>query len=229
MREELSDLFFQEIDGLLGYSDLLHRTHEFFGNSVIYLAEEADLSVTNNQLDFSPVCWNNNLGGFEGQRQKTWTILTICLIEISTLQNQISSSLVGQGDNQVLSLRIKIPIYRNMETNLLEPNFNLGRRKLNKFRIDFLKLCKDAGLPVKFSETWESSHVFAYGKQLFYNGMPLSMSLKRFCRQFALANDFPSIVNEISTIYGAGMSATQSDIDRSLSYSQFSLIIGIMF
>lgn len=148
-------------------------------------------------MDFSPQCWTDNLGGFEGQRQKTWTILTICLIEISTLENQISSSLVGQGDNQVLSLRIKIPIYRNPITNILEPNYLLGKKKLNKFRKDFLKLCKEAGLPVKFSETWESSHVFAYGKQLFYNGMPLSMSLKRLCRQFALANeDFPSIVNE---------------------------------
>lgn len=77
-------------------------------------------------------------------------VLTICLIEISTLQNQISSSIVGQGDNQVLSLRLKIPIYRNPVTNILEPNYQLVKSKLNKFRTDFLKLCKDAGLPVRF-------------------------------------------------------------------------------
>lgn len=74
MRYELSNLFFQELDGLLGYDNLLIRTHEFFGDSIIYLSEEeANLTVTNNHLDFSPQCWTNNLGGFEGQRQKTWS------------------------------------------------------------------------------------------------------------------------------------------------------------
>lgn len=220
MRDWLSRGLFREIDHLLGYNNLIQRTHEIFSSSTIYVAdEEATIEVHDNDFVQGPYCWTNHLGGFEGQRQKGWTILTVCLIELSTSALKLQHKLVGQGDNQVLVIEVKIPKLPSEYHQGL--NYRLARERFNQFKTTFYTICERAGLPVKTSETWESSHVFAYGKSLFYNGNPLPMSCKRLCRQFSMANeDFPSLTSEISTIYAAGNASTQSDLDPTLSYFQ---------
>lgn len=49
---------------------------------------------------YSPEAW------LEGQRQKGWTLATILIILLASWRCGTSASLLGQGDNQVILLRI---------------------------------------------------------------------------------------------------------------------------
>lgn len=111
MRKELSYPLFKEMDLLLGYENLISRTHDFFSSSMIYLADEELEMSFNDQAEVmeNKHVWFNHLGGFEGQRQKGWTILTVCLIELSKMPYKVQHQLIGQGDNQVLLIKNRIP------------------------------------------------------------------------------------------------------------------------
>lgn len=218
MRQDVSLPLFDSFDKLLGYGNVYKRTHKYFYNSKIYVAnEEAKIEVANGDLEEGPYCCSGHTGGFEGQRQKGWTILTVCMIMLCMVKARLSHQLVGQGDNQVLVILSKIP--RHIINGEMQLNYAAAKRKFGDFKQRFYAICEEAGLPVKQFETWESSVVFQYGKQFFYHRNPLPLSEKRSCRQFPLANnDFPSLSSEISTIFGSGNSATQQDLCHTIAF-----------
>lgn len=85
---------------------------------------------------FGPEAW------LEGLRQKGWTLATILIILLASWMCGTSASLLGQGDNQVILLRIP-------------PDEYLTKRSLSKD--DYIKLylktletlCIDAGIVIK--------------------------------------------------------------------------------
>lgn len=83
------------MDHLLGYTNLIQRTHEIFELSVIYVADEATIEIHDNDFVTGSYCWRGHLGGFEGQRKKGWTTLTVSLIELSTSALKLQHKLVG--------------------------------------------------------------------------------------------------------------------------------------
>lgn len=213
MRHEVVQPIFQEFDKLFGYTNLFQRTHPFFSDSWIYLADDsAQFDIREGDFVENDYAWKGHQGGLEGLRQKGWTLVTICAIALVASQEDIIHSLVGQGDNQVLTLTIR-GIRRWLTVDKARYNQSILDKYI-RFKERFFSTMKGIGLPVKKDETWESTCMFAYGKNLFLKGMPLCMSQKRICRMFAMANDqFPSLEAEISTIFGAGNAATQSDVD----------------
>jgi hypothetical protein len=43
--------------------------------------------------------WCNHKGGFQGLRQKRWTLITIVLLLLVGFMAELKSYIVGQGDN----------------------------------------------------------------------------------------------------------------------------------
>lgn len=211
MRAELTEGCFQFIDQLFGFTNCFSRVPEMFRTSYIYLADNSYLPVVNRDLSMETgvECWTGHLGGLEGLNQKPWTACTVILINIIARRHGFRYKLVGQGDNQVLRLKIPIP-----PNTVLDDDFWISvNQSIVAFKTDFANFMQSAGLPVKASETWISCDVFAYGKSLFYKGAPLAMSMKKLSRVFPLSNElFPSLENSISTIYSNAVAATQSDI-----------------
>lgn len=64
--------------------------------------------------------WFNHQGGFEGFRQKGWTLIAICLLLMIEYETGIKSYIIGQEDNQVCKLML--PKSDNTQTNDLYLN-----------------------------------------------------------------------------------------------------------
>jgi hypothetical protein len=146
MRKFMSLPLFKEFDRLFGYNNVFQRTHEIFESSFIYLAdEETELRYKGGEFLANHCSWKNHFGGFEGQRQKGWTILTVCLIELATMPQKLKHSLVGRGDNQVLVIHINIPHQR--VGNSIQYLPATAQHRFKKFKNKFFHLCERARLP----------------------------------------------------------------------------------
>lgn len=223
MRGEFVTPLFECIDNVFGLSNVVAFTHKFFESSTIYLAtpEACHEPGILNDLNLGKWAWRGHMGGLEGLRQKGWTIATVCLLELAAYTNYLSHELIGQGDNQVLVLKIPRPDPLNpwiQDLGYLTPEALVSSR-LQKFERTLYDLTLAVGLPIKEEETWKSTSLAAYGKVLFYKGRPLPMSLKRISRMFPLANEeFPSIDNDLATVFNAGVAATQYDYDHTAGF-----------
>ncbi len=210
IRAELTNESFKFLDELFGLKQCVNYIPKMFTESLIYLADGSYLPDFDANLDVKkhPLAWTGHLGGLEGLNQKGWTAVTVVLIEMVARKHNIRFRLIGQGDNQVL--RLTIPLVGDK----FDPSgISAAKQTLKLFKASFVDEMEQAGLPVKISETWCSSKLFAYGKQHFFEGEPLAMSLKRLSRVFWLSNDlFPSLENAISTIHSNSLSACQSDL-----------------
>ncbi|KAI0986480.1 hypothetical protein GJ496_011449 [Pomphorhynchus laevis] len=83
MRNDVVYEPFKFIDNLFGFNNLISRTHEIFHNSLIYTSDK-DYLPTWQANSTIPILnehtWLGHLGGFEGLRQKGWTIVTVAAI-----------------------------------------------------------------------------------------------------------------------------------------------------
>jgi hypothetical protein len=111
----LSTLYtFQFLDDLFGISGLYLRSHKFFESSMIALASNQNppLSLIGRPDGTPEECnelWYNHSGGFEGLRQKGWTLATIGLLLLVEFETGFKSYILGQGDNQMCKLILPIP------------------------------------------------------------------------------------------------------------------------
>lgn len=203
MRDELTRPVFAELDSMFGFKNMFTKTHEIFRQSTIYLTTDIyEIKSDGKNLLDGPAVWHNHYGGFEGLRQKGWTIVTAIILEMAAKKNLTSFSIMGQGDNQVILSKI---------TSSHGDMAQVSRRH-KQFLSEMFTLLEAAGLPIKPYETWTSSNLFMYGKAMVLNGLPLPMSMKRECRIFQLANEsYHSLENTISTIYSNANSACMYD------------------
>lgn len=197
MRDELVKGPFQFIDNLYGFNNVLARTHEIFSQSIIYIADPACLpQIKDSEIVIdNKRAWTNHLGGFEGLRQKGWTVITVAGIRYIADKLNVEISLLGQGDNQML--RVKFPLILGSEEAII----NDLRFKVLQFKNTISEFFSLIGLPLKIDETWASEHLFIYGKFLIYDGMPLSTLLKKLstCRPYS-SQSIPTLDNAISTV-----------------------------
>lgn len=105
--------------------------------------------------------------------------------------------LLGQGDNQVLCVKINL-------LDRSEAAVGAAVTKFQNFRSEVFKTFQDLALPIKAEETWSSSELFAYGKDLYYQGRRLGLRSKRASRTCFLVNDgYPSITDYIGSMASA--------------------------
>ncbi|APG78777.1 RNA-dependent RNA polymerase [Shayang ascaridia galli virus 2] len=229
IRRELTEGCFKFIDELLGFEQCVSYIAPMFEQSLIYLADGSHLPVLDDNLDVhnDPLAWTGHLGGLEGLNQKGWTAVTVALIRMVAERHNVLFKLVGQGDNQVMRLTFPVTYLPDGTINMREV-----KHRIQAFKADFIQFMESAGLPVKISETWISSLIFAYGKMLYMLAMPLAMSCKRICRMFWLSNDlFPSLENTMSTITSNAISACQSDLTVIIPFcvSVFEYMYALLF
>jgi hypothetical protein len=218
MRDELTKPLFLQIDQLFGYTNLISRTHEIFENSYIYSSSGKYLPDIdgNYLLSTPPMSYMGHKGGFEGLRQKGWTIATICLISYIADNQKVKALLLGQGDNQVVRIQMPHLYWANVRLNELERESE-AKRILGNFMTNMQSYFSEAGLPIKTRETWKSTRLFMYGKVMFVDAYALSQWMKKVLRSYALSNEgtltISGVIGTIATnLCAAAHASSKPDI-----------------
>lgn len=123
--------------------------------------------------------WTGLNKGFEGLRQKAWTLVTTTILLVVTRRSGCKMSITGQGDNQVIQLMIP-----KENTDLDNTQYVLQYETqifaiINNVMDILEEVSADMGLPIKRDETWISMYVFAYGKEILVKGAFFPGSLKK--------------------------------------------------
>ncbi|WPV62811.1 MAG: RNA-dependent RNA polymerase [Wenzhou bat rhabdovirus 2] len=201
MRYESTEPGFKFLDELYNTGHLFRNSHLVFSKSTMYLCHGVHPVFRYDGPSIRPLSgenvWDHHLGGIEGLRQKGWTLLTIATLKEIADRHHVSMQLLGQGDNQVLCVKV----------NLLDRSdaaIRTAVSKFNSFRNEVFRTFDDLSLPIKSEETWSSSELFAYGKDLYYRGRRLGLRFKRASRTCFLVNEgYPSLTDYIGSLASA--------------------------
>lgn len=207
MRYESTYPAFKFLDELYDSGLLFRNSHHIFSHSTMYLCHGVHpvFTIDNHKLTplSGPNVWRDHLGGIEGLRQKGWTLMTIAILKEIADSHHVAMQLLGQGDNQVLCVHINV-LDRSTEA------IKAAQQKFNNFKEKVFEVFTALGLPIKSEETWSSSRLFAYGKDLYYNGRRLGLRSKRASRLCFLTNEgYPSFAEYIGSVSSA--TATLND------------------
>ncbi|DBA36723.1 TPA_asm: L [Morus betacytorhabdovirus 1] len=225
MRKESTHHVFYQMGKLYGLPDLFNRTYDIFEQSFIYVSDE------NFRLQIKPCgesghklkedgesSYTGHVGGFEGLRQKGWTVFTVVVIKMILERYPVSYKLMGQGDNQVLLVTMTTSCVDD-GGHITQDGINQLKILLNDIMMSLETIFKGMGLPLKTLESWKSEEFFLYGKFPVKNGVPLSMSMKKLCRTFPFSNDDTmTIDNMMGSVFTNAQSAAMSDIFHLPSY-----------
>lgn len=195
---------FKVIGQFFGLPNLFSRTHEFFENSLIYYRDRPDLMIVNdgkvqNRYPDKLVCWDGQLGGLEGLRQKGWSVLNLLVIERAGKTRNTEIKILAQGDNQVICTFYKIAENYNdkvIQEHIAEVQIN------NESIIEEIRRATLAiGLKINEDETLQSADMLIYGKVIIYRGNITCLEEKRYSRITCTTNDqLPSLGNVMSTV-----------------------------
>ena len=159
--------------------------------------------------------YNNHLGGFEGMRQKFWTLITICIIRLTADELSLKINIICQGDNQLVLIRYKpnqIKRQKEIRDNFLSTlNYNFSQ----------------VNLELKLEETWYSKRMFEYGKVRYIEGVSVSQGTKKAARIIPDINDgLASFHSGLNTINTVTESIAKGDIDPDSAFfvNQFSVL-----
>jgi len=215
---------FQFMDDLFGTPGLFVQTHKFFEDSLIALASHHNppsslIKCPKGQPEECNELWYNHRGGFEGLRQKGWTLCTIGLLLLVEANTGLKSYVIGQGDNQVCKLMIPIPDdFDSVESYVYSDQEEISR-KVDKFIKTLETYAQKIGLHVKMDETWVGMDILAYGKEILYQGAFMPQGLKRISRLLTDVNEiYPTLHTKISTLQTSGMACSQKSYDICTPY-----------
>lgn len=118
--------------------------------------------------------------------------------------------ITGQGDNQVVKLFLpKIDADMSNDRYILQDEDYI-REQILTFMATLTRTAEEIGLPIKREETWISTNVFVYGKEIIVKGTFLPGALKRIGRVYFEVNEvFPTCESKLATIHTSGQAATQ--------------------
>ncbi|CEK42597.1 polyprotein [Black grass varicosavirus-like virus] len=190
MRNELTQPMFQQLDKIFGYTNLISRTHEIFESSFVYSSSGKYVpTVKFGKLqEDPPMAYRGHKGGFEGLRQKGWTVATVCALSAIAERRNVRTKLMGQGDNQIV--RILMPTQRWKSNELTIKEMIQNAKQIQKaFVTDMERTFEEAKLPIKVRETWASTRLFMYGKMILHDGDAMPQWFKKVLRSYALTNE----------------------------------------
>lgn len=211
MTYKLCSGVFKQVDKVFGVDNLIDNTHKLFSECVMFLCSgEGDFSpnsVTGVNID-GHYAWTGDGRGKEGLRQKGWTILTVCALMLVADKHDIEGELIGGGDNQVFSIKIR-GVEKNFLGGITEESARYVRRKLTNFINDLAETLGELGLPLKTTETWVSHNLFMYNKHMYYKGVPMRSVLKSISRSFIFSNNsvmlLSNMIDSCNTIMKTAM------------------------
>lgn len=196
---------FKIIDRALGFKNLITRTHEFFENSLVYYGDDIMATCVN---DFKMYQWSGHCGGFEGLRQKGWSVIgALILRNVGERCNQKFSLLI-QGDNQVVTLQFdqeQPPGTPESEKEMKEMS-----KQAERVLSEITAISSEVGLITKPEETWISSGIMLYGKYPIINGQTMPSWAKKISRMYDTANDVvPTLHSALSSNVTACLTLAQ--------------------
>uniref|UniRef100_A0AB38ZJM8 RNA-directed RNA polymerase L n=1 Tax=Crocidura lasiura lispivirus 2 TaxID=3139472 RepID=A0AB38ZJM8_9MONO len=226
--------FFKVLDDLFGTPGLFTYTHTFFQDSLVMLSSYYDppstlinrtdlqkKNLTTNDLDtiLCTTVWDRHYGGFEGLRQKGWTLITICLLLLVESTTGLKFYIIGQGDNQVCKILVpKLDANLSSEEYIKQYQEDVKNR-LDEFFKDLTTYADHIGLVVKQEESWVSSTLINYGKEILYKGAFLPSASKRISRTLPDVNEvYPTCLSKISTLQTTGLATSQKGYHIILPY-----------
>ncbi|QBZ28538.1 putative RdRp [Apple rootstock virus A] len=202
MRESTNSQIFPKIDKILGYTNLISRTHSIFKSCYLYLCsgEYVPRIISDGLTAMSPYSRIGDESGKEGLRQKGWTITTVCDIVSLAFRHRVKIELIGGGDNQVLTVAIR----PNVRDKLLDEKDMLTtiKKRMESFRKDLAGKMEKRGLPLKLEETWISPRLLMYNKIMYLEGVPLSSTMKIVSRCFSYSNEGIMTMGNITSTLG---------------------------
>ncbi|UJP29483.1 RNA-dependent RNA polymerase (RdRp) [Strawberry virus 2] len=230
MRKEATYQVFSSLGELFGMPDLYNQTYDIFKDSYFYLADGSYVPELSSELDFipsPPLSFTGHKGGQEGLRQKGWTLFTVACLDMICERHHCTYKIMGMGDNQVLLLTL----YTN-KVNESGQATERGLREMNRtlFALfdDLIDTFNSLGLPLKPLETWISEDLFVYGKYPIWQGVPLTMDLKKIMRIFPFSNlEIMTLENMMNTIAGNAQAAIQAAPSLGTSYMVGVLMMSI--
>lgn len=147
-----------------------------------------------------------------GSEQKGWTLITIMLIALAAETCGTTASLLGQGDNQVVLL--KIP-----PADMLAREEQNERSYVNNFGNVLTRYAQEAGIPIKPLKKWQAAKLFEYSSKYHYEGAQVSCALKKISRLASEANQvIPTVNGDLSGLYSTGASAPAEDMTPGCAY-----------
>lgn len=201
-RKEATDPVFRVIGQFFGLPNLFVRTHEFFEKSLIYYIDRPDLmEVVDGKVQNKGgnlVCWDGQAGGFEGLRQKGWSVLNLLVIEREAKIRNTKIKILAQGDNQVICTQYKIRDHRN--SNELRKNIK-DIVQNNSIIMKAIEVgTNKLGLLINKDETLQSADLLIYGEIVLYRGHIMCLPEKRYSRITCTTNDqLPNMGNTLAT------------------------------
>ncbi|CAG5001696.1 unnamed protein product [Parnassius apollo] len=183
-------------------------TREGSQDSIIPLFDK--ISICNTQAgDGEPIegprCVHGPEAWLEGLRQKGWTLATILIVLLAAHRCDTTASLLGQGDNQVIVLRI--PSQRYVQERKLTPD---------EYTKQFLRvledICTASGIVIKVPESWRFRRLLEYGRRYYLDGVQVSGALKKASRFTSEANQTIHTTNAlIAGLFSSGTSVEGDD------------------
>lgn len=215
-RGEANNPVFRVMGQFLGYPNLISRTHEFFENSLIYYNQRPDLmavvdgTLVNKSQEL--VCWNGQLGGLEGLRQKGWSIVNLLVIARESRIRNTSVKTLAQGDNQVICTHYKLRDFKDDRELILL----LEQIKLNNDAI--MRAVEGGtgklGLLINKDETIQSADYLNYGKVPIFRGLIRGLECKRWSRVTCVTNDqLPTCANLMSSVSTNALTVAHFDVN----------------
>jgi len=201
------------LNDMFGVTGVFDYVHEFFSQAMIVVRVN-DLPPTGINEPHPPesnLLWYNHLGGFEGICQKLWTICTYAMVALAVIDLPLSYILVGQGDNQVLSVRTpRVPDRADRDVLI-----TLRDTILERVRDE----CAKVNQEMKPEECLESTSVVTYSKDVFVGGVYRPTSLKFHSRLFPHSSQtFPSVRTNIGAIFSTAVAGAEKSLQPLLSY-----------
>lgn len=248
-RKDSTEPFFTMIDQLFDTENLFNYTHEFFEESLYclssfnhppkYLIKSAkntnetnrsSLSLQENieirelrRVNFekeSNTTWIGQGGGCEGLRQKGWTFIITSALSATEELTEIKSYIIGQGDNQVIVALFPIMVDGVDEKSYIENHSSLLTEQINMYKVELEKNINGLGMKLKLEETWVSTILMNYGKEILVDGCYMSSACKRISRAYSEVNEVqPTLSTRLSSIFSSCHSASSKFFDCLIPYS----------
>lgn len=143
-RAELLAPLFSSLDKLFGFQRVYGFTHVFPLLSHLLFQDRYNPPNQDSNGDpmDGPRCVRGPEAWLEGLRQKGWTLATILIILLAAYKCDTTASLLGQGDNQVIVLRI--PSSKYLEERGLTPD-----QYTDQFLQVLGTVCEESGIVIK--------------------------------------------------------------------------------
>ncbi|AJR28545.1 polymerase [Bahia Grande virus] len=212
-RYESNEPVFTVMGKFLGYPNLISYTHKIFERSFIYYNGRLDLMGVDgyhiyNLFDDKMVCWHGQLGGFEGVRQKGWSVLNYLILRREAATRNTAPKFLAQGDNQIVITQYTLTskstqaIIERELRNIWENNAHIMHR--------IQQATSRIGLVINNDEVLTSAELLVYGKIPVFRGKLLPLETKRWSRVSTVTNEqIPSFSNSLASSTTTALAVNQ--------------------